>query len=57
MSDFIAFLTVVEFSSQPARASERLDSVSLTACLVLAHPAGDSDEEELELSRHRVENL
>ena len=25
--------------------------------LVLAHPAGDSDEEELELSRHKVENL
>ena len=25
--------------------------------LVLAHPAGDSDQEELELSRHRVENL
>ena len=25
--------------------------------LVLAHPAGDSDEEELELRRHRVENL
>ena len=25
--------------------------------LVSAHPAGDSDEEELELSRHRVENL
>src|ERR1035438_4092171 len=25
--------------------------------LVLAHPAGDRDQEELELSRHRVENL
>jgi hypothetical protein len=25
--------------------------------LMLAHLAGDSDEEELELSRHRVENL
>ena len=25
--------------------------------LVSAHPAGDSDQEELELSRHRVENL
>ena len=24
---------------------------------MLAHPAGDSDEEELELSRHKVENL
>src|ERR1022692_3635371 len=25
--------------------------------LASAHPAGDSDQEELELSRHRVENL
>jgi hypothetical protein len=25
--------------------------------LVLAHPAGDRDEQELELRRHRVENL
>jgi hypothetical protein len=25
--------------------------------LVSAHPTGDSDEEELELRRHRVENL
>ena len=25
--------------------------------LVSVHPAGDSDEEELELSRHKVENL
>jgi hypothetical protein len=25
--------------------------------LVSAHPAGDSDQKELELSRHRVENL
>src|ERR1017187_8809369 len=25
--------------------------------LVSAHPAGDSDQEELELSRHRMENL
>jgi hypothetical protein len=25
--------------------------------LVSAHPAGDGDQEELELSRHKVENL
>ena len=25
--------------------------------LALAHPAGDRDQEELELSRHKVENL
>jgi hypothetical protein len=31
--------------------------VFANSLLVSAHPAGDRDQEELELSRHRVENL